>query len=196
VSKSDEAKFMEYIVEFGKNYKTNEEFKERMKNFIEMEKYINEVNAPESEYTHEAGHNEYSDWSQESFKKLLGAKQPADHKKKVIDSDLIEGEGRRLQNVKDDLPAKVDWVKAGKVTRVKDQGYCGSCWAFVTTGAMESDHAIKGNKLVSLSDQQLIDCSNEYWGNWGCQGGWQYYGWYYTQYYGLENMRDYPYLGY
>jgi hypothetical protein len=54
---------MEYIIEFGKNYKTRQEFVEHMANFLEMDKYINEVNAPGSEYTHEAGHNEYSDWS-------------------------------------------------------------------------------------------------------------------------------------
>lgn len=65
---------MEYISEFGKNYDTKEEFVQRQKNFIEMDKYIKEVNAPNSEYTHEAGHNEYSTWSEEEFKKLLGAK--------------------------------------------------------------------------------------------------------------------------
>jgi hypothetical protein len=100
---ADETKFMEYIIEFGKSYNTREEFEQRLKNFIEMDKYIAEVNAPGSEYTHEAGHNEYSDWSQEQFKKLLGAKQPEDHKKKVVDPDVITeednqelNEGRRL----------------------------------------------------------------------------------------------------
>ena len=62
-TKEDEAKFMEYIIEFGKSYSTRAEFEERLLNFIEMDKFIEEVNRPGSGYTHEAGHNEYSDWS-------------------------------------------------------------------------------------------------------------------------------------
>jgi hypothetical protein len=61
---------------------------------------------------------------------------------------------------------------------------------------MEGQMAIKGMKLVSLSVQQLIDCADEYWGNMGCRGGWPYYAWYYTQYFGLEDEKDYPYRGF
>ena len=65
-------------------------------------------------------------------------------------------------------PSHVDWTKQEKVSRVKNQGSCGSCWAFSTVGALESRLRIKYNTTVDLSEQQLVDCSSS---NHGCQGG-------------------------
>ena len=67
------------------------------------------------------------------------------------------------------LPASVDWRTKGAVNAVKDQGQCGSCWAFSATAAVEGAYAIKTGNLLSLSEQQLVDCDTQ---SQGCNGGW------------------------
>lgn len=73
-----------------------------------------------------------------------------------------------LTNVAESL----DWRTQGVVNPIKDQGQCGSCWAFSAAGAVESSYAITNGKLYSLAEQQLVDCSHE-GGSQGCNGGWE-----------------------
>ena len=90
-------------------------------------------------------------------------------------------------------PAYIDWRDEGIVTEVKDQGQCGSCWSFAATGALESAWAQAGNELVTLSEQQLMDCSGDY-SNHGCSGGMAYHAYDYLEHAGgIMSEEAYPY---
>ncbi|KAG5443671.1 Cathepsin L [Clonorchis sinensis] len=91
-------------------------------------------------------------------------------------------------------PASIDWRSTGAVTPVKDQGQCGSCWAFSATGAIEGQHFMATKQLVSLSEQQLVDCSSHF-GNFGCSGGWMDNAFKYVKHtHGITTETKYPYI--
>ena len=94
-----------------------------------------------------------------------------------------------------DLPKSVDWRKNGAVTSVKDQGQCGSCWAFSSTAATEGAWAISTGKLIDLSEQELVDCATGFnYGSHGCSGGQMDGGFKFVIENGLCSASEYPYV--
>jgi len=108
------------------------------------------------------GVNQFTDMTQLEFQKYVSC---------VSGTSTVKSEAPKFQapnNWNKTAPTSVDWAAQGYVTAVKNQGSCGSCWAFSTTGVTESRAAISSGKLISLSEQQLVDCA----GQGGCNGGW------------------------
>lgn len=152
-----DTKFMEYIVNHGKSYGTLAEYNFRMNLFATADALIEEHNNKNGE-SYTLGHNLFSDWTDGQRKRLLGYK-PLPY----------PVERNPLPTANKILADSVDWVSSGAVTPVKDQGQCGSCWTFSSTGAMEGINAIKNKTLDSFSEQFLVDCDTLT--NSGCEGG-------------------------
>ncbi|KAL8130332.1 hypothetical protein V2J09_019487 [Rumex salicifolius] len=175
--------FQQWREKHGKTYKHAEEMAKRFEHFKKNLKYVIEKNSKKkSSNGHTVGLNRFADISNEEFRAtyLSKVKKPL-HKK-----------DNRLNGVKScDAPSSLDWRKKGAVTGIKDQGSCGSCWAFSTTGAMEGINYISTGELVSLSEQELVDCDST---NYGCDGGYMDYAFEWViNNGGIDSETDYPY---
>lgn len=90
------------------------------------------------------------------------------------------------------IPDSIDWRNYGAVSAVKDQGYCGSCWAFSATGVLESTYYLKTQQMVLFSEQQLVDCDTN---QLACDGGDEGIALHYIKDNGIQTEDGYPYEG-
>ncbi|KAH7568774.1 hypothetical protein JRO89_XS06G0048300 [Xanthoceras sorbifolium] len=183
--------FQRWKVKHGKVYKHAEEAEKRFINFKKNLKYVIEKNARKKSGNigHVVGLNKFADMSNEEFRETYLRKVTKPVGKWI--GNAGNSMKRKLQTC--EAPSSLDWRKKGIVTPVKDQGDCGSCWSFSTTGAIEGINALVTGHLVSLSEQELVDCDTT---NDGCDGGYMDYAFEWViNNGGIDKESDYPYTG-
>jgi len=192
------AEFTGYAKVFGKSYSTPDEFNFRLNNYRTNIGEAGRMNVrnPQAHF----GPTRFSDLTKEEFRLFLGGAPPASKGRSFFSPRNITAADEphpifRSENLaaRSPNPTTYDWCSAKVITPVKDQGGCGSCWAFSAMETIESYHALKSGSLVSLSAEQIVDCDNGN-GDYGCGGGWPStaYG-YVKSAGGIESETSYPY---
>ncbi|KAK2993961.1 hypothetical protein RJ640_000559 [Escallonia rubra] len=178
-------KHEQWMARYGRLYKDIAEKNKRFKIFEENVEHIESFNRA-NEKSYKLSINEFADLTNEEFK-------TARNRFKGHECSP-ETTSFKYENVTA-VPSTMDWRKKGAVTPIKDQGQCGCCWAFSAVAAMEGITQLKTGKLISLSEQELVDCdtSGE---DQGCEGGLMDNAFdFIQQNHGLSSEANYPYQG-
>ncbi|ESQ37479.1 hypothetical protein EUTSA_v10002588mg [Eutrema salsugineum] len=175
--------FSRFAHRYGKRYQSPEEMKLRFSVFKENLGLIRSTNKKGLPYT--LSLNQFADLTWQEFQRhSLGAAQNC--------SATSKGSHKITEAA---LPETKDWREDGIVSPVKEQGHCGSCWTFSTTGALEAAYHQAFGKEISLSEQQLVDCAGTF-NNFGCHGGLPSQAFEYIRYNGgIDTEEAYPYIG-
>lgn len=178
----DELLFRTWLQQNNRWYGSEEEYRQRLQVFLENKQRIEGHNA--GNHTFQMGLNQFADMTFAEFRKKYLWQQPQNCS--ATKGNFASGAGL--------YPSAMDWRKKGNyVTPVKNQGSCGSCWTFSTTGCLESAIAIQTGKLLNLAEQQLVDCAQDF-NNHGCSGGLPSQAFEYILYNrGLMDEESYPY---
>ncbi|XP_055906563.1 cathepsin L [Eupeodes corollae] len=156
----------------SKKYNTDVEEKFRLKIFMENKHKIAKHNQKYAQglVGYKLGVNKYADLLHHEFVNVMNGFNRSASTSQGLNGIFKDSGVTFISPANVKLPKLVDWRESGAVTPVKDQGHCGSCWSFSATGALEGQHFRKTGVLISLSEQNLVDCSTKY-GNNGCNGG-------------------------
>ncbi|KAJ5076056.1 cathepsin l [Anaeramoeba ignava] len=170
--------FSHFKNKFNKKYNVEEEAM-RFKIFQSNLKKIQEHNA--GDHSYQMGINQFTDLTNKEYQQ------------KYLSPIKMLVEPMPQENIQI-FGGQFNWVDKGAVTPIKDQGDCGSCWCFSTTGMIEGCTVAYGGSLISLSEQEIVDCDDGE--KYGCGGGWPYQAMQWvTEVGGLCSEQDYPYVG-
>jgi C1A family cysteine protease len=178
-----DAEFLKFVQEHSKSYTTESEYTFRQSLFANNLKIVEEHNAKGKSWT--LGVNEFSDWTDAEYKQMLGYKPALSNPQ----NDETVGDFPVNCPTPDALK-DIDWVASGNVTPVKNQGSCGSCWAFSAVGSLEGAYSKHFGELKAFSEQHLVACDKF---SHGCQGGLMTNGFIHWMHNAPILEADYPY---
>jgi len=181
--------FIKFMADNQKQYK-HDEFFYRYQIFKNNYDFIIAINAQQLSYS--LGINQFADLTNQEFNKGYKGYNSSKKMQHHPTPHVKVNPKAPKRTCPSGSQGTCDWTAAGVVTAIKNQGDCGSCWSFSTTGSLEGQYVLMGHPLTGLSEQQLVDCSTAY-GNDGCNGGLMDNAFQYVEAYGLESESMYPY---
>lgn len=172
VEESEHPEFFAWAKQHSRTYKTDDETLLRLKIWNDNNAFIEAHNSKQPPPSYTLGHNHFSDMTLDEYQEYnkLGHYSPGRMTPSRVRSFESVATATKLRKSRrmSDVPDSVDWVEKGAIVPVKNQGMCGSCWAFSAIVAIEGAHYLDTGNLTSLSEQELVDCDQL---DYGCGGG-------------------------